>query len=476
LKDEVVLNNIKLHFIGDGLSLGPYSLGIGYLSSYLKNKMNNIIITISSQKRKILSDIERLKPDIIGISCTSRYFIEFKQLAQRLKDRFSIPIIWGGVHISLAPLGLPKGSEIAVMGEGEETLLELLLNFHDGRFYNLETIKGIAYWQNGNIKINEKRPPIEPLDKLPFPDWDLLNVKWNKYNRAPILTSRGCPYKCSFCASSQLWGKARLHSTEYVVNCVKELVNRYNIREILIYDDFFGISKKRIAKLAELIKRDSKLNKIRFECLLRADTFNEFIATKLKEMGVFRISFGIESGSQRTLDYLKNKTLKLSQAVRAIKISKSMGFECVASFIIGSPYETVEEIEKTLDFIEKLNLDSVQILIASPFPGTKLWEDGKKINKIYDDEWSDEYYVLYSISRSIINMLPNKKLLTQIDIKEFSKLLERAIILQKKINRNRINKLKRNLKLLKSHSSIPLRRIIVVLKRQILIIKKKLNG
>ena len=206
-----IKNGIKILFIAVKSNFAP-SLGIGNLSAFLKKRIKNIQVSVSWLSPDTLSEVENQLPDIIGISCTSRYFKKFKQIAYKLKKIFNIPIIWGGVHISLAPYELPQYVDIGVVGEGERTLEELLLNFVNGHFINLEKIKGIIYWDNKEIMINEKRPLLKTLDDIPFPDWDLLQVNWNNSNRAVLITSRGCPYKCRFCASSMLWDKIRYHS------------------------------------------------------------------------------------------------------------------------------------------------------------------------------------------------------------------------------------------------------------------------
>lgn len=441
------MNRIKIHFIVDlddaGSNFSP-NFGIGYLSSYLKGKIENIETSLSLLSDDIMADISRIKPDIIGISCTSRHFTQLRILSLELKRNFDLPIVWGGVHISLAPNELPTSCDIGVMGEGEETLTELVENYSNGKFSRLEAIKGIVYRKDGSIAINDQRPFIKSLDSLPPPDLDLLRVKWSKTNRAVMLTSRGCPFKCRFCASSKFWDRTRLHSPAYIINEMRIIAERYHVREILIYDDFFTIDRKRIAEIAELKVKDPLLRKIRIECLSRIDVFDETIAINLKKMGVYRISFGIESGCQKTLDYLKNNTITLEQIEKAIDIAKTYRFECVGAFIIGSPYENAEDIEETFSFIEKMKLDSVQIAVATPFPGTELWEDGKKIGRIPNDEWSDDYYVLYEFPSQVEaeRLLKNKILLTQLDREKFFELLRKAYALAHKTNYNLRNFLK----------------------------------
>jgi radical SAM superfamily enzyme YgiQ (UPF0313 family) len=384
----------------------------------------------------IFDDIRTIKPDIIGLSCTSRYFLRFSALAQDLREQFKVPIIWGGVHITIAPRELPESADVGVLGEGEETLKELLENFHDNKFNNLGIIRGIVYLSDKTLIINPKRQYIEPLDTVPPPDLSLFRISWSETHRGVILTSRGCPYKCRFCASSIFWDRTRLHSAEYVVKEIKELVSRYHVQEILIYDDFFSIDKKRVAKIVELKKKEPLLDNLKFECLSRVDNFDDAMASLLKELGVYRISFGIESGCQKTLDYLKNKKIKLEQIVKAIEISRKYGFQNVGSVVIGSPYESIEDIRETFDFILKLRLNSVQITIATPFPGTELWEDGKTIGKITGDGWSDDYYVLFGVGpdTNIKELLKGKRLMTQIDTDEFIGVAEKAVKIQNRIN------------------------------------------
>lgn len=233
---------LRIHFVVDmeekAYAASPH-LGIGYLSAFLKKSFDNIHISLSYMSGNIVPDIEKHKPDILGFSCTSRHFVQFEKIAGEVKARFYLPIIFGGVHISIAPRELPESACVGVLVEGEETLKQLLENFEDNRFNNLEGINGIVYRKAGRIFINPKRQYIQPLDTLPFRDLSMRKVLWDKNHRAVIVTSRGCPYKCWLCASSVFWDRTRLHSAEYVVREMKELVGRFNVREILVYDDFF---------------------------------------------------------------------------------------------------------------------------------------------------------------------------------------------------------------------------------------------
>lgn len=442
---------VRIHFIVDMdaeiASFSPF-LGAGYLSAYLKSRMGNVETSLSLLSDDAHAAIERHRPDIVGITSTSRFFTRQKETSRAVKEHFGLPVVWGGVHLSITPSDLPGDADVGVLGEGEETLAELLENFRGGLFRNLDRIRGIVYRKEGTLVVNEPRPPIEALDDVPPPDLDLLGVSWGPEHRGVMITSRGCPYRCRFCASSRYWNRTRLHSPDYVVREMESIVRRYKVREILIYDDFFTISKARVAAIADRIGTIPSLRGLRFECLSRADRFDDSLARDLKRMGVYRIAFGIESGCQKTLDYLKNGTLTLDQARRAVRIARDHRFECVGSFIIGSPAETAEEIEETLTFIRGLGLDGVQITIATPFPGTELWEDGKRAGRITGDDWSDAYYVMHSNSPDfdLVGSLEGKTVLSPIDRSVFLGLVGKATALANSINYSRKNIVKYSLR------------------------------
>lgn len=434
------MRSIKIHFIVDmnenTSNFCPH-LGIGYLSAYLKSVRPDVLTSVSNLDDDIAADVVRIKPDILAVSATSRYFVYLSDKVTELKKKINIPVIWGGVHITISPFEFPESADVCVLGEGEESFAELLSKFNGTEFYDLESVKGIVFRNtDGNLVVTDKRAFIEPLDRVPFPDLDLLNVRWNRHRRGVIITSRGCPYKCRFCASSLFWDRTRLHSAEYVIEEMLAIVRQYGVRELLIYDDFFTVDRNRIARIVELKKQCHELNHVKFECLSRIDNFDDILARHLGEMGVNRVSFGIESGCQRTLDYLKNGKLRLDQVEKSIGVARAAGLQCVGSFIIGSPFETEEEIEETFEFIERLRLDSVQIAIATPFPGTELWKDVLESGRITGDEWSDNYYTLFGVDPRFdaAEALRGKTVVTGIERDRFVRLVEKGAKIQCRVN------------------------------------------
>jgi len=216
----------------------------------------------------------------------------------------------------------------------------------------------------------DKRELIYPLDKLPFPARDLFDIQSDTY----MFTSRGCPYRCTFCATSSFWNKVRLFSAEYVVNEIEYLVNKHNVNHISIYDDVFPVDTKRINQILNLLKEKDLLGKVDFSCAIRSNMVNDRIIQLLKEMGVTSIRIGLESGCNKTLKYLKGNNINIRDNETAIKVIKKHGISVYTSFIIGSPKESKEDILETLNFIKASKLDTFNVYILTPFPGTPVWD------------------------------------------------------------------------------------------------------
>jgi len=355
-------------------------LGLGYIAAYLR-KYSHI------NKIEIIDDdiIEKLrfnKPDIIGITSVSQNFNRAISLSENIKNEFQIPIIVGGIHISALPHTLPTCFDVAVIGEGEHTMLELLeLYEKNGLDKNtLEKIHGIAFHNSNKIEITEKRELIEPLDNIPFPARDLLNIG----THTSMITSRGCPYHCVFCSSSAYWRKTRFFSADYVVAEIKELVEKYSVTMIDLWDDLFIADKKRLERISRLLKEEGITDKVSFNCQARTNLINDETLKYLKNMNVNQLSFGFESGSQKILDYLKKNTVTVEQNRNAVFLSKRAGFIVNGSFIIGSPDETKEDINNSLKFLKNTPLDSGSIFQLIPYPGTELWDYAKEFGIVND--------------------------------------------------------------------------------------------
>lgn len=351
-------------------------LGIGYLVSSIRKRFGKDIC----QFKVIEDDIEReiidFKPDIVGISSVSQNYnraIAFSKVAQK----YGIPVICGGVHISMVPSSLTESMDVGVMGEGEETICDLFELFErKGRFerHDLRDIRGIIYWNDGDrIAATEKRALVEPLDRLAFPARDVLKIERYTY----MFTARGCPYRCTFCSSCRFWDKVRLFSAEYVADEIEDLVTRYNVESIGFYDDIFPIDAQRVENIRDILDKKNILGRVSFTCSIRANMVHNDIIHLLKDLGTKFIGMGLESGCDETLTFLKGGHINIEDNKRAINIIKKHRISVVGSFIIGSPEESKHNILKTLRFVKRSRLDEFALYVLTPFPGTPIWDYAK---------------------------------------------------------------------------------------------------
>ena len=211
------------------------------------------------------------------------------------------------------------------------------------------------------------------------------------------MSSRGCPFQCIFCSSSRFFGKKyRTRTTKNVVDEMEYLVSEYKPRSIEFSDDEFTLNRKRVEEICDEIK--SRGLDIGWACSSRVDTISRSLLKKMKRAGCFLIYYGIESGSQRILNFIK-KGIRIDQIVKAVRWTKEAGIKALGSFIIGFPDETREEIEETIKFSKKLNLDYAQFSIATPYPGTELYQIAKRNGLLLTNDWSE-----YTAARPVMKM------------------------------------------------------------------------
>lgn len=345
--------------IVEAVSGDPYHtvfapLGPAYLASYIvkysKVKDIDIKVIFSSGEFNFL----HYNPDIVGISSVTETFNVAKKIAAFVKRHKNIPVIVGGVHISALPENLTIDMDVAVIGEGEQTLLELLEVISDGggiTVDKLSQISGIAYRNNGNLKRTQERGLISPPDLIPLPARNVLPGSKRERN-IWMMTSRGCPYNCSFCSASQFWKRVRFFSPEYVLSEIKELIKVYNPKTINIVDDLFIANKSRFNQIMELILQEKINEKVEFTLLARPNLINEEICQQFKKMNVSLVSCGFESGSPRVLKSIK-QGLSVEDNINATRLLNKYGISVGAFFMMGMPGETVEDMQLTYNFIQE---------------------------------------------------------------------------------------------------------------------------
>lgn len=350
-----------------------HPLGLLYLVSYLqKNSTINLDFkyTVCDYEKAL----EEFKPDIVFISSVTPYWNIAVQLAKMSKG-YGCDVIVGGPHITALPTCLTKHMDVAVLGEGEETILDLLNNRIS------QKVKGIEYRKNNELVITERRQFIKPLDNIPFPNRTLITVKKNYWTG--MITSRGCPFNCIFCSPTRFWGKVRFHSAKYVVDEITEIAEVYDGNRIVVVDDLFTLNKKRLTEIVNLLKKENL--DVEFQVNGRANLITDNICKLLKDMNVIGVDFGFESNTREILKYLKGEGITPEDNERAVKLCKKYKLDIYANIVIGSPQETKKEILKTLKFVKGSLFETLWVYPLTPLPATPLWEYAKSRGLVSDD-------------------------------------------------------------------------------------------
>ncbi len=342
-------------------------------------------------------EINRLKPGIAGISSTTNAICNTFDLAREIKKSDpGMKIIVGGCHITALPeetLQECEDIDIGVIGEGEITLLEILLSFSRGSS-DLGRIQGLIYREKGRILKTSPRKYIQDLDSLPFPAWDLLSDLPERYKPSPhsylnlpassLVTTRGCSGKCIYCVRFLSEQGYRSHGADYTIEMIEYLVKQYGIRDILFYDDNFLLDKKRIREICEKILR--KNFKISWSCLARPEIVPVDLLELMKESGCWQIAFGLESGDQRILNILK-KGVRIERVEKVLEATVNAGIRTRGYFMIGCPGETEESIENTIAFIKRVSLKDFHATFFTPLPGTEVFATAGRYGH-YEKDWS----------------------------------------------------------------------------------------
>lgn len=389
-------------------------LGIAYIAAVLRENGFDVEILDSVFRgwNAVKERLEHTDYNILGVSTLTMNFEDGLKIAKIAKSiNPDCTIILGGIHPTIFPDDaiMEKDIDIVCMGEGEYTMLELIQTLVRGG--ELNKIQGILYKDKGKAIRNQYRPLIQNLDDIPFPARDLLpmdeylsahvgRIGWELPSPSTsMITSRGCPFHCTFCSSHLTFGRrVRFRSPRNVVAEIEYLIDRYKIKGISFVDDTFTLNSKRISEFCSEIR--SRGIDIEWMCMGRVDTVSKDMLEDMKRAGCTSIGYGIESGSQHVLDEYIKKGITLEAAERAIKITKEVGITSVAYFMIGTPGETLGDIDKTIRFAKRLNPDAVNFSIAIPMPGTEMFDIASKIGKIEVNSFKDFDFSNYPIFES----------------------------------------------------------------------------
>ncbi len=372
-----------------GLILPP--LGSAYLASATRKHHEIEIVDLQVMSHREFS--QRLENvDVVAITALTNTFPAALHLAREAKEK-KRTVVMGGYHPTFQDEEtlLSSWVDVVVRGEGEETLKELLDALEEQR--PLDTVQGITFQRENQIIRTPSRIPPQNLDLLPFPTWDLLPLSqyWmTQVEGEPLMTlvtSRGCPFQCTFCASSRFAGSQwRARSPENIIQELERIYFDWGYRGVAFLDDNFTLSPPRVERLCEKIEQ--RRLKIKWWCFSRADTIarHESTIQKMAKAGLRMVYLGLESAEKTLLDeYRKNLTTEITH--RAISILRKYGVRVWGSFILGGLKETQETIKKTIEFAQKINLDFVQFSLLTPFPGTPLYEDLREESRILPKSW-----------------------------------------------------------------------------------------
>jgi radical SAM superfamily enzyme YgiQ (UPF0313 family) len=382
-------------------------LGMLYIAGVLTEEAIEVSMldqtAMGFSEEQVLRWVKRENPDILGFSVLQTAAKEASKLAELVKAwNPNITIVMGNYHATFNDVRILKKYpcvDAIVRGEGEYACLDLAKCLAKGG--DLREVKGITFRDNGDIISTQDRPLIKSIDELPFPDRNLtkaeytstvFGVKVATKKFTTVLSSRGCSFQCSFCGCRKfargLW---RPRSVENIMKEL-EMLQSEGYEEILFVDDNFTLNRKRTRKLCQEIKRERL--ELRWFCDSRVDNCDYDTFRDMVKAGCNSVYFGIESANQRILDYY-NKGITPDQAVDAVSKARKAGVDIiVGSFIVGAPDETRSEIENTLKFAQKLDIDVPSFSVLGAVPGTQVWNDLLTRGLINEDEcWETSVFV-----------------------------------------------------------------------------------
>ena len=351
-------------------------VGLLYIAAVLLEKGYSVEITDANAENLSVDDvIDRIaayQPDLVGISANfSPLHNSTLMLAERIKAFDSgIYVVVGGNHATACAehmLNESRGSiDFIARGQGETVLANLIHALNSG--CDADSVKGITSMCDGKAVSAGDETLIDKLDSLPFPAYHLL--KMELYDRYNLITSRGCPFRCNYCAASVICNRVRYRSPVKIVDEIEYLINNYGNKHFWFSDDTFTANFRHTNEVLDrIIERNLNIS---WSCLTRVNRTKRDLLEKMKQAGCRYISYGVESGDQSMLDRM-NKRITLQEVREALLLTKEAGIDMYAFFLIGYPGDSVETVEQSFKLIREIGLTGVSFAIVIPLPGTALW-------------------------------------------------------------------------------------------------------
>ncbi len=373
-------------------------LGLAYVASALEKDGHDVKIIDCDANQSTLHEIvkvtKRFDPDLVGMYVMTWTFRQARQIVDAIKRELpNVKFVMGGPNVTSFPkISLQKSKfDYAVFGEGEITIKKLTNTLEKNKQQDIKKIRGLVFKSSNKVIINRPRLLIKNLDEIDFPAFHLLPIKkyFDVFTREnmfiTMITSRGCPFNCTFCDRNNRMGSLwRARSPENILDEIELLNSNYKIREFMFFDDNFIIDKKRVEGLCKEIQKRGL--DIIWECRARVDMVNKPLLSKMKSAGCYRIRYGMEAGDDRILKILK-KDITVSQTRHCSKITKDVGIELFAYFMMGSPFETLETLKKTFKLALEIDPDFVAFSKTILITGSELFDWAAKNGHIRKDYW-----------------------------------------------------------------------------------------
>jgi anaerobic magnesium-protoporphyrin IX monomethyl ester cyclase len=425
---------------------GFIPLGIGYLAAVLEEN-GYAVDVIDCQVQQytsnyLESELERLQPDVIGVTSTTLTYKSATEIVQAAKKACPNSLtIMGGPHVTVLDdqsLNEQPELDIIVRGEGELTLLELVDRISKSNIKNLNRVLGITFRKNGQIIQTPDRPFIQNIDRLPYPAFKHFDMsKYRIFGKTylPVITSRGCPFQCTFCLASKMCGRGfRARSPKNVVDELEYLRDMFGADAFSFYDDTFTFDRKRARDICKEMK-NRKLD-LQWDCRTRVDRISKEDLIILRDANCQLIHFGVESGSQKMLNLMKKGTT-VEQNAQAIKWAKDAGISVAISVVVGYPGETPELLQETLDFMYRTRPDYVYMCVAIPYPGTEMYEYLKELGWEMSPRWDryDEQTVVFK------NPLLSSGQIMEMERRFFNKFFSVSYLLRQSVKRDFYSKI-----------------------------------
>lgn len=368
---------------------GLVPIGIGCLEAMINRELPEVEVILVETIDAMFS----AKPDIVGISSSTEFYHVAIQWASVLKKKIGCPIIIGGVHISLLPESLTSDFDVAVIGEGDLVIVDLLRSIikNNGFDYTaLRDVPGLFFYDQNTPVYSEKSKLIKDLDLLPSINW--IGLPFYNDSLVHIVSARGCPYKCTFCASEKFARLYRYYSADYMVNTIEFFIRDRGVKEIVFFDDLLIANKKRLFELSRMMEERGLLGACKFYCQVRANLIDDEICVLLKKLNVVGVGMGIESFSDKILRYYNKTGITPDTNQKAIDQLAEHAIKVEPSIIFCAPDETKEDMNMTMRALYR-NFEAQKISGAAwgllrPYPGTVIWDYAEERGLVSKDmDW-----------------------------------------------------------------------------------------